>query len=235
MVYGFVHTDSEPEIQAVADDLPPLVKKNLQDIEGGYRVDSLRKSHLEAAGVNPGEVDEIVGAMGRIEYTNDLPDVLDAISTKRKDWVAENTTYYNVLEDTDRDCFLAKDCLTYSVTAEQISEQKLIGTLTQTFSQEFIWVEHDGHDAVASRVLAPDPVDVSSAVVAIDQQYSFFLIRQLPKGGCERVESMWAEARALSFDVPDSFAVDTAVSSMGKQAERVDAWIDAGKPKGEGF
>lgn len=229
MVFGFVHTTDEAEIQAVADELPPKVKRNLVEIEKGFRVDSLKPRDLRSVEVDPGDIDEIVGALGRIEYLNDLPDVLDAISFPHKDEIAENTTEYRVVDETDRACFLKGDCPSYEVTAEQITKQPIIGEITQTFSQVFVHVEHEGEPAVASRILAPDPVDVSSGLVAVDQQYSFFVVRQLPKGGCERVESLWAEARMLGADLPDSFLVDQAVNAMDKQAERVDAWIDGGK------
>ncbi len=235
MVFGFVHLADPPEIQAVADELPGLVRRNRDDIADGYRVDSLTRADLRAAGVAPGPVDAIVGALGTVAYTRDFPDVLDAISHPHKDWIADNTVAYTVLDDTDRACFLRGDCPTYEVTAEQVTSQPILGELTQTFTQQFAWVTHGDRDAVASRILAPDPVDVSSGLFAIDQQYSFFLVRPLPGGGCERTEAMWAEARAIGMDVPDSFAVDAAVGAMGKQAERVDAWIEAGKPRGDGF
>ena len=233
MVYGFENVDSEPEIQTVADELPSLVKRNLEAIEEGYRVNSLRPKNLRTVGVDPGDVEEIVGALGRIEYINDLPDVLDAISHQHKDWVVDNTTFYEVLEETDRACFLKKDCATYSMTAEQVTKQPVIGNLTQTLSQDFIWVEHNGQDAIASRVLAPDPVDVSSGIVAVDQQYAFYLVRQLPGGGCERTEAIWAEARVLGAGLPDSVMLDQAINGMSKQAEKIDAWIDGGKKKVE--
>lgn len=225
MVYGFVHVEDGPEIQAVAEELPGLVEKNLDDLESGYRVDQLRRQDLLDAGVDVGQMEGIVGAMGRVTYASDFDEVLNAISHKHKDTIVDNTTEYEVVEDTDRACFIAGDCPTYQVTADQVTKQAIIGNLTQTFTQDFVWVEHDGRPAIASRVIAPDPVDVSSGLVAVEQQYSFFLVRPLPGGGCERVESMWAEARMLGGDLPDSFLVDTAVNAMGKQAEKVDAWI----------
>ncbi len=230
MVYGFTNVDKEPESQALANDLPLLAKKVAEELEKGYRVDSLSKADLIAAGVkNPKLEDPIVGAMGQVRYTHDLPEVLDAVSHKKRQLIVENTEEFEVLSDTDRACFLKKDCLTYRQVAHQVTKQAVVGSITQEFTQEFMWVEHDGEDAVVSRVLAPDPMDVSSGLAAIDQQYSFWLIRQLPKGGCERTEAIWAEARLLGGDLPDTFLVNSAVNAMGKQAEKVDEWINTGE------
>lgn len=228
MVYGFRNVANEAESQAAADELPAMVKRNLEEIEKGFRVDELTAGDIEAAGATPGEMEKpIVGALGRILYRHDLDGVLDAISHKHRDQIADNTESYEVLDETDRGCFLAGECDTYLQTARQVTKQAVIGDITQTFTQEFRWVTvNEGQPAVVSHVLAPDPVDVSSGLAAVDQQYSFFLIRQLPGGGCERVESIWAEARLLGADLPDSFLVDSAVNAMGKQAEKVDAWLD---------
>lgn len=227
MVYGFRNVQNEAESQAVADELPAMVKRNLEEIEKGFRVDELVKADIVAAGAEPGAVEKpIVGALGWIEYRHDLDGVLNAVSHKHRDQIADNTTYFEVVDETDRACFLAGDCDTYTQTAEQITKQPVIGDITQTFTQEFRWVLDGDEPAIVSHVLAPDPVDVSSGLAAVDQQYSFFMLKPQKGGGVERVEAIWAEARLLGADLPDSFLVDSAVNAMGKQAEKVDAWLD---------
>ena len=225
MVFGFVHLEDPASMEQVALDLPGLVDQNAEQLGFGYRVDSLTAADVTAAGA-PGDFEEIVGGLGAYSYSNPIDAVLDAVSHPHKDELFENTLTYTIDDDGNRECFLARECDSYRFTATQVSQQPLIGEITQTFDQHFVWVAHPDGDRIACRVLAPDPIDISSGLAAIDRQFSFFLMRPLPDGGTERVEAMWAEARLLGIDIPDGNLIDILVGAMSEQANRVDDWIE---------
>ena len=225
MVFGFVHMDDPASIEQVVADLPALVAQNQEQLGFGYRVDSLTAADVQAAGVDS-EFEDIIGGLGAFDYRNDLDPVLDAVSHPDKDELFENTLEYTVQDDGTRDCFLAQECDSYRFTATQVSKQPFLGEVTQSFDQHFVWVDHEDGPRIACRVLAEDPVDISSGLAAIDRQFSFFVLLPKDGGGVERVEAMWAEARLLGIDIPDGNLIDMLVGAMGEQADRVDDWIE---------
>ena len=114
---------------------------------------------------------------------------------------------------------------TYGLAARRTNDLGLFGTSEQAFTRAFRWLElADGATALAVRDLAPEPAVMTSALVAVDQQYAWSVL--LPaETGTTRFDCFWVEARAIGLDVPDSFAVDSAIRSMGETAAAVDAFV----------
>jgi hypothetical protein len=232
VVFGFVHYDEDIEyLEAVGEKLFPGVEGLDAELEEGYYVDLLTADDLAQAGVEDPETEGIIGALGRSVYTNDLIPVVCGISWLDKSTAQayENYSSYEAQDDGNRDCFLAGECERYDQTASQVIEIPILGEATQTFQRSFRWVyPDDGEPWIASRLLSPQPIEFTTEILAVDQQYSFFAL--YPDGGVtSRVEAFWVEARALGFEMPETFAVANAVTEMQTSADRVDAFLDGGE------
>jgi hypothetical protein len=122
---------------------------------------------------------------------------------------------------------LDRTCERYDQTVSQIRTVPMLGESTQMLEQSYRWIEPiDGEPFVVSRVLSPTPIDFSSALVAVDQQYSFVVL-QPQEGATRRVEAFWVDARIIGLQLPEYFAVDMAASEMVDQAALVDAILDS--------
>lgn len=230
VVYGFEHYDEEDPEYLVAThmEMEPLVEANLDALDEGYRVSNLTSEHLEAAGIEDAEVAEIIGAMGVADYTHGLDDVVAIVTHEHKDELFDNLLAYEVTAGTDRECFLSRECLTLEQDVVETAEIALLGEATRSFHLSFRWVElEDGTWVVFNQSLCPDEIEFSTNIARIYQQYAF--VAMYPNGDtARRVESFWVDAEVIGMDVPDTFAVDNAVSQMKSTAEKVDEAIDAG-------
>ncbi len=229
VVFGFEHfEDKDTVVQQVADDLQPLLAQHAEDLAAGFRVSNLTAAHLEAAGVEDAAVTGVVGALGLVEYQHSIDDVLAVIVREDKAALFDHLLEYSVDSETDRACFLARECDNFEQTITETSSIALLGEATRTYDVQFRWVERsDGETVLLIRNLSPDPLELSSNVVKIHQQYA--LVALFETGGdARRAETFWVDAEVIGLDIPDSFAVDTAVSSMGAQAERIDLFLDEG-------
>lgn len=228
VTWGFEHFDEHQKYMvAMGDNLMPQIEDRFEEVAEGWRVDNLDDRHLEAAGVEQPDTVSIVGALGAVDYTHELDDVMCAILHPAKDelWPDYYVTY-EVTEETDRTCFLARECDEYEATLEQSVEVPFLGLSTQAMTRQVRWIHpRDGESYVVERDLSPQPVRFDTEILEVDQQYSFVVL--VPHAGAtRRVETFWVEARFLDADVPDYFAVENAVSSMGKQVDRIDTLLD---------
>jgi len=229
VVFGFQnHTEGEQWREAFAEGLFPLVDDIWVDLnDEGYKVDNLNSDHLEAVGVENANTETIIGALGAAEYTHGIDDVLWAITYPDKSEVFENFVEYDVVEQGDRDCFLARECESYTQHIDQTVEVLLVQTARTVMFKDHRWVEIDGMDPfVIGRTLVPDPVELGNPIIDVHQQYDIFLI--FPRdGAAARIETVWIDATFGDVELPDYFLVDQAVNGMGNQAERIDELIDA--------
>ena len=230
VVYGFVHFDEDATyLEAMATNLFPAVDDHLEEMTEGYQVTDLTADDLVATGVQAPDIEGIVGALGRAEYTHDLVDILCAATWLTKADVFETFLSYEVQDDGNRDCFLDGSCERYDFTVDQVVDVPILGEATQSISRSYRWVRPEDADPfVVSRGLAPDPISFSTNIMEVDQQYDFAVI--YPRDGVTwRVETFWVEARIIGADVPDYFAVTSAVNEMQDQADRIDEFLDSGE------
>ncbi len=232
VVFGFVHFDDDIEyLEAVGEKLFPGVEGLDEELEDGYYVDLLTADDLALAGIEDPETDGIIGALGRAQYTHDMVPAVCGITWPDKAGTEAYASYveYEADDDGNRECFLAGECERYEHSAQQVVDMPILGNSTQTFTRAFRWVEpKEGEPWIASRLLAPNPIEFSTEILAVDQQYSFFAMFPGDQG-TERVEAFWVEARALGMELPEGFAVSTTVNEMQNQADDVDAFLDGGE------
>ena len=210
----------------MGEGLFPWVDDNYDEMTDGWRVNNLTVEHLEAAGVEDPDLENVLGAVAAADYTHGLDDVLEILVADNKDELFEQVEMFEVLEQTDVDCFLAETCESWTYTATQTVRVPLLGRSTQTWTQTLRWVyPEDGERFVVGRSLSPEPVEFSTNIVAVDQSYAMFFI--YPNGeATRRAEAFWVESRVIGADVPDTFAVSQAANQIVNQAERVDEVID---------
>mgnify|MGYP006928182887 CR=1 FL=1 len=225
LVYGFSHfEDNNAHLLDMFDELDPLVRKQGEGLADGYRINNLAPEDLEDAGVKNPDLDKILGAVASGDYTHKMDALMPPITHKNKDRIFENFIAFDVLEDTDRSCFLSGECEFYESTAEQTVKVPLLGEATQTTRSQYRWVDQDVPLMVARHITA-DPVEFNSSIAKITQQYGLSVM--YPSGkGTRRVEALWVEAKIIGIDVPDSFAVDNFASSHLAQIERTDEYLD---------
>ena len=227
VVFGFVHYDDEGYPAATVEELIPAVNGLMDQLAEGYLVDSLTEEDLAAAGVDDPDVSSILGALGAVDYRHDLDDILRTITRDDKDELYDNIPAYEVLETTDLDCFLDRTCARLEQRVYETTHVPVLGDATRTFTQQYQWVTlEDGTEMVLIRTLNPDPMEFSSALLTVHQQYA--LVAIWPHGdAARRSETFWVDAEFIGLEVPDNYAVKTAVSEMADQAEQVDDLLDS--------
>lgn len=231
-VFGFVHFDDDlAYLEAVGDKLFPAVGEIEEELSEGYYVDRLTAAHLEQVGVEAADTEGIVGALGRAVYTHELVPVACGITWPEKATASSYDNYveYELEDDGNLDCFLEGRCDRYDSVAHQVIDVPILGEVTQTFERDFRWVTtSEGVSWIAARSLSPEPAEFTTELLAVDQQYAFFALEP-HQGATRRVEAFWVEAHALGFELPEAYAVDTAVGEMQDQADRIDDFLDAGE------
>lgn len=229
MVFGFANFGQEDPkfLEETADALLPLLETNEADLADGYRVSDLTIEDLQAAGVNPSTDIDILGAMGLIDYRHEVDPVIETASSEEKDEMWENFLEYEVQETTDRPCFLSHACGELTQEVFEKTDVSLLGEAERTYTSEYRWISTETvPSAVFVRQIAPNEMKFSSNIAVVHQQYSFVMVFQ-DHQIARRLEAFWVDFEALGMDVPDTFAVDSAVNEMGDQAGRIDDWIDA--------
>ena len=154
---------------------------------------------------------------------SDLDEVVAAILEEDKTQVFEHMLEYDILESTDKDCFLARECETYEFLVHQVADAGILGEATQEVTWEFRWIG-EGYGQMFMRTLSPDPIEFTTSILAVEQQYSVALVYD-DGDGARRMEAFWIEGEIIGADVPEGFAVSQAVNQMHKSAENIDAYI----------
>ena len=227
MNFGFVNFDNDDDsLEALSHNLFAFVDENLEEAETGWQVNSLSIDDLSAAGVEVGEVENVVGAAASVPYQSSVEDVLKAVAWPDKTEVLDNVKEYEVVETDDLECFLDKTCDRYELTVNQVAKAGILGEATQTITFQFRWVtrESDGLSFFTTRVLCPDGVTFGSNLAKVLQQYSFAVV--YPDGdSSRRMEAFWVDGKIIGMDVPEDFAVNQAISQMQKAADEIDEFV----------
>jgi hypothetical protein len=229
VVYGFVNFDgSDRHLEDTEEKLIPEVKKHEEEMEQGYRVDSLTAADLELVGVADPDVTEIIGALGVVEYEHSLEEVLEPISAEDKHLRFENFLEFEIQDTTDRKCFLRGECDRLDQTVYEKTHVDFLGDAARTYTNSYRWVDDpDLPRAVMIRQLNPDVVEFEGSALnmTVFQQYSFVMIYEVG-GKARRIETFWVDFEVAGMGVSDDFAVTNAVNQMGNQATKIDEWLD---------
>jgi len=230
MVFGFDHSDEDDSYrEATVQGLIPAVKKHLAEMADGYQVSSLKASDLQDAGVaDPPDVTAIIGAMGEVDYTHGLDDVVAVTSNEHKDKLFANFLEYEIKDTTDRDCFLSHDCDSLDQTVHEKTHVDFVGDADRTYTNHYWWVDDpDLPPAVIIQQLNPTEVDFTGSALNLKvfQQYEYVVIWQ-DGDTAKRADAFWVDFKVLGISVPDNFAVKNAVGQMGTQAENIDTYLD---------
>lgn len=227
MVFTFAHFDDDDAFLIEAGEaLQPLVVQHIDDLSGGYRINNPTEDDLVQAGVPEPDLTHIIGALGQADYRHDIDTVLEVLTHPAKDQIFDDYTHFDLLDSSNRACFLSRECETYEIRVEQTLKIPLLGQSDATYTQVYRHVEGpDGLPYVFSRVVNPEGVTFSSAIVDVDQQYQVYAMYP-HAGGTRRVEAYWVEAQFVGLEIPDSVAVDQFASSLDNWAEQIDGYID---------
>lgn len=226
VVFGFETFGSEDEMNATLDNLVPLLDSNEAALSEGFRVGELTLDQLSAVGIETESTEGIAGAMGLVPYRNSVDAVVAVITDPDKEDDFDNMSVFEPVDRTDRGCFLDHSCNSFEQYVEETVDVAVLGESQRMYTNHFQWVEHESHGTVlVIQSLSPDPILFSTNFANVHQQYSIAWI--LPEGnGARRVEAFWIDAEVIGLDVPDSFAVDSAVNGMRRTAETIDTIID---------
>ena len=228
VVFGFTHfEDDEAFLRATGDNMLPLAEEVLDELRDGYYVDLLDNEDLEAAGVDAPDVSGILGALGAADYRHSVQDVIWLGTREDRADLWDNVEDSTLSDrDGDRDCFLSRHCREYSFTVSETTTIPLLGQATSTYRRMFRWVRlSDGQEVIFSRSLNPDGVDLTTNILQVDQQYSFYCLYPAPDEA-RRLEAFWVDATFLGADLPEAFAVDQTVNEMQTGADRASDLLD---------
>ncbi|HMV69012.1 MAG TPA: hypothetical protein PKA64_19345 [Myxococcota bacterium] len=223
-VFGFVHFDEPGFVEAVAEPLLTFAASDDPDLEDGFLVDQLDADDLRAVGVDDPDITGVVGALGRSSFTLDVDGVAEAVTADDREAWWEGVEDYTIVEALgDRDCFLAHACGAWSAVLRESTRVPVLGLATRTFTFDARWlVSEDGVTRLATRQRSPDPVEMSTTLLRVDQQYGFSVVGPSDAGAI-RAEAVWVDAVALGSELPEGYAVRQAVRRMQDAADAMDA------------
>lgn len=237
MIFGFTHANEEDDSYGTAflDNLLPEIEAHSEDLEAGYRVNSLSTADIEAAGADPGEDVEIMGVASRVFLESSIGDIAWGLTFPDTTQIYEATKVFELLENSDRDCFVAQTCPSYTYRAHRVLDLGVLGEATQDFDGSFRWAEtEDGRKAIVWRALAPDPAIVTSNLMSVHQQYSIDAFFEDDSGQVSRVSAIWIDATlGEDGDLPDSFLINQAVTQLQEGADDLDLFIAENRDKDE--
>lgn len=226
VVFGFETFGDEPSMQRTVENLLPLLDTNEAELTEGFRVGELTTEQLAAAGIENGSTEGIAGAMGLVPYRSNVDEVLSIVIADDKEDYYDNFESFTPEDLSDRTCFVEHTCSTFDQYIEEVVNVAVLGRSERKYTNSFQWLEHEDLGPVlVIRSLSPDPIVFNTDFAKVHQQYSLAWV--LPDGdGARRVEAFWIDAEVIGLNVPDSFAVDSAVSAMRRTAEGLDAAIE---------
>jgi hypothetical protein len=227
-VFGFTEFDrTEARPREAVTGLVELAPTLEEELVEGYRVGELGLEELERAGVVGATLEaEIVGMSAMVDMTSDVDEFAFAWTFPDMTEVLENTIEFELGEETGtRDCFLSHECETYAYEATRTNDMGILGRSSQSFRREYRWLTLDDESVVLTfRDLVPTEADTTSAVFRVYQQYSYGIVFPTD-AGTRRLETFWVDAEVIGADLPDAFALTTAVNQMGRTAEMVDEFV----------
>ena len=234
VVFGFVHvTDDEEYGRTFDEGVRPLLDLHAEDLDVGVKVDALSAEDLSGAGVEDPDEQSIIGVSAANHYRADVAGLAEVLTRPDLQNVYEMTVGYELIRESDRECFLDQSCDLYTQEAVRINDLGFFGTSSQTFTKQFRWIETaDGERILLLRTLSPQPVDVSRDIFKIHQQYDFSLFTP-HEGGTRRLENFWVDADVVGMDVPDTFALDQAVKAMKNTRDELDAIVVGPLPEND--
>lgn len=229
MVFGFVNFDEPGLVELLVDPLTAWAPDHLDQLTEGYEITALNAEDVASAGVPGVDADNILGAMGRAEYSVDPVKVAYGISYPHHEEIDENTLEYEVTDtEGDLDCFLDQRCDRFAYHAHEVAKIPLLGQSTRTYHQQMRWLDvTDGTGPVlAVRQIGATPIEFKlKGILEVDQQYGFTLIYPTAEGA-RRIEAFWIDARILGdLNIPPGFAVRQAANAMSSTADAFDVWI----------
>ncbi len=226
MVFGFVNTEERDAfVEETLDGLVPLAELHHDDLVEGFRVDSLTEGDLLAVGVTTDRKLDVVGVASLVVMSSSVDEMMPLLAGGNLDGAFEATIAYTTTDDSDKACFLAHECDEFRNHGSRTTDAGLLGTATQEFDSVFRWVNRaDETPALLLRQLSPKKTEMSVDLVIVHQSYSLAAIFE-HGGETWRLEAYWADAEVVGLDVPDSLALDQAVSAMATRAEELDAFL----------
>ena len=229
VVFGFVQFDDDPSGVATAEGLLPLTDTLAEELTTGFRVSAITFDELIEAGVPAEEGNPIVGVSATVQMDSSVDDVAVAWSFPRMQEVLEVTLDFRIdSEDGELDCFLSHECDTYAYDGWRQNDIGFLGESEQVFRREYRWLTlEDDSVILATRDIVPEPAVMSGNVFRLNQQYSYTLIFPNEDGGSTRMDTFWVDAEVIGIELPDYFALDTAVNNMQNTAEQVDAFTES--------
>ena len=228
MVYGFAHAqDEDPDaLVALGDKLIPWVEANFEQTTEGYEIAPLTNEALAEAGVDVTVEEAILGAAVGQMFTGDLSLLTAGLTWPRLDEIYSQFVDFSRVAHTDRDCFLSGACAQHEVTDDVHSSVALGIELWDEYDVGFRNITlTDGSPALVRWQVGTDPVEFSTELFAVYQQYGFDFSYPAADGTARRVQAMWADGELLSGDLAEGFYLTITINAMASNAEELDAWM----------
>lgn len=226
---GYLYTNVAEEdpapLQVGAINMDVWLDARIEETLEGYTVNNLTEEAISALGDGERDLEGLAGAA--VGHTSELSpyDLAEAIVVD--DPMDIYTGTYVEFERTfegDPDCFATGEC--DWLESEVHASFDYVIMQVQTHSRvQYRWVDTEVGQVYVERTWLRDPAIVTSELVEVDQQYYLRMI--LPEGsGARSLQATWVVARLIG-DMPENTALNLLINSMAKQAETLDAYIEA--------
>ncbi len=230
VVFGFINFEGRSvALEDLFAGAVSTVDGNPEAFAEGYAVTALGTESLVEAGVSDipefdGDPPAILGASAATAMLAPLEAVIEVITSDRLEEVYGLTVQYDAENPTDRDCFLAGECDTFSFDGYRVNDS-FFGETRQDFFRQFRRIEaEDGTEVVLQRTLSPSGMEIDSNLFRIHQHYDLSLLWP-SESGTRRIETFWVQAEIIGADVPETVALSHAVRAMHKSAEELDTYL----------
>jgi len=193
----------------------------------GYSVTNLTVEAVKSLDGVERNLDDLLGAAVGYDMDLTVEQINEAlIRDDMMDVFPDNYQSYvrTFLDDSDRDCFLEKECDRLEFDISVIVDYPLNLTVDADSRVHYRRVTlPDGSDAVLQRTWMLEPGSASVDWIQLEQQY--YLSAHLDQGsGARRIDTTWVKASLGDTPVPEDMALALTVDTMRETGANLEAY-----------
>lgn len=233
--YLFAHFDDEDTegLKSGVENLALWLDDHYAETLEGYEVKNLSEEVVDALPQGGGEnLDKLAGASVGYQSTHAVKPIARALVLEDQDKVFPDSYDAHDREFlTDKSCFMPREC-DFVATQNHVEASYALGLKTTTNSRaEYRWVpfgeEEDDLWVFLHRTWLTKPAEVNFDWVKVHDQFYLGATFPWDQGGL-RLGTTWISATILDGAVPEGTALNLMISSMQKEGENLDVYLQGG-------
>lgn len=219
--------EDEEYLVAGLENLDAWLKTDIDATAEGYTVDNLSQDYVAELDIGNPSTDALVGAAVAVRHTYGVmgPAVATAWADQ-EDVLSGNYDLYEREYFGDKDAFINREDSFLEASSYSESSWAGLVNVDSTNWIQFRWVETEMGWVLMHRSWLIEPAEVSWDAIKVNAQYllAVTLPAEWNSSGSVRLMTTWIDSE-YPLNMED-FARNQMVSSMQKQGEMIEEWLD---------